>query len=115
MVAGLRPHSSRMDSVCCPNLGAAFAGTRVNICNTALGLCASESEIRTGWIGGVGLEYAIWPNITLKFEYLHADFGAGRYFSTPTTLGGLNVVTRDVALKDDLVRAGLNWRFISLP
>jgi hypothetical protein len=29
--------------------------------------------------------------------------------------GALTVATRDVALKDDLVRAGLNWRFTSLP
>jgi outer membrane immunogenic protein len=95
--------------------GAAFAGTQVNICNTALGQCASESKTRTGWIGGLGIEYAIWSNISVKLEYLHADFGGGRYFSTPTTLGGLAVATRDVALKDDIVRAGLNWRFTSLP
>jgi outer membrane immunogenic protein len=95
--------------------GAAFAGTSVNICNTVLGQCVSESKVRTGWIAGIGVEYAIWNDIFLKLEYLHADFGTGRYFSTPTTLGSVRVATRDVALKDDLVRAGLNWRFTSLP
>jgi outer membrane immunogenic protein len=95
--------------------GAAFVGTNVNICNTAAGLCASESQTRTGWIGGIGLEYAIVSNISVKFEYLHADFGGGTYFSTPINIGGGNVATRVVDLKDDLVRAGLNWRFTSLP
>jgi outer membrane immunogenic protein len=95
--------------------GAAFAGTRANICVPTLGLCASESRVRTGWIAGIGVEYAIWGNISMKFEYLHADFGSSRYFSTPTTLGAGPVATRDVALKDDLLRAGLNWRFTSLP
>lgn len=95
--------------------GAAFVGTDVNICNTSLGLCASESKTRTGWIGGIGVEYAIWADLSVKVEYLHADFGTARYFSTPTTLGGITVVTRDVGLKDDLIRAGLNWRFTTLP
>ena len=95
--------------------GAAFAGTRVNICNPTQGICASESQTRTGWIGGFGFEYAIGYNVSVKLEYLHADFGGGRYFTTPTTLGTGTVATRDVELKDDLVRAGLNWRFVALP
>jgi outer membrane immunogenic protein len=95
--------------------GAAFAGTSANICVTPLGQCVSESQVRTGWIGGIGLEYAIWGNLSVKFEYLHADFGSGRYFAARLALGPLLVATRDVELKDDFVRAGLNWRFTSLP
>jgi outer membrane immunogenic protein len=95
--------------------GAAFAGTRVNICVPTQGVCASESQSRTGWIGGFGLEYAIWSNVSVKLEYVHADFGGGRYFTAPTLLGTNTVATRNVELKDDLVRAGLNWRFVSLP
>ena len=96
--------------------GAAFAGTRVTICDTSLDQCVSESNIRTGWIAGLGVEYGIWSNLYLKLEYLHADLGgAGRYFNTPTSLGRDNIVAREVSLKDDLVRAGLNWRFTTLP
>jgi outer membrane immunogenic protein len=95
--------------------GAAFAGTSTNICSTALGLCASDSQVRTGWIAGLGVEYVVWPNVSLKFEYLHADFGGDHYFGTPTSLGSTTIVTRDVSLKDDIVRAGLNWRFTALP
>ena len=44
-----------------------------------------------------------------------AEFGSGRYFSTPVSLGGQNITTRDVRLSDDIVRTGVNWRFTSLP
>ena len=96
--------------------GAAFTGTDVDICLPALGQCASEAHDRTGWIAGVGLEYAMIAGISVKFEYLHADFGTARYFSTLTPLGPVgHVATRDVALTDELFRAGLNWRFTALP
>jgi outer membrane immunogenic protein len=95
--------------------GAAFAGIGVDICNTALGQCLSQSHDRTGWMAGVGFEYAVVAGISVKFEYLHADFGTARYFTTPTTLGSLTVATRDVGLTEDLFRVGLNWRFIALP
>src|SRR5579872_1828574 len=94
--------------------GAAFAGIDANICRPALGLCASESHDRTGWVAGVGLEYAVVAGISVKFEYLHADFGSARYFSTPTTLV-FPVATRDVELKVDQFRVGMDWRFTTLP
>jgi outer membrane immunogenic protein len=95
--------------------GAAFAGTDATICNTFLGVCTSNAQTRTGWVAGAGIEYAMWENVSLKLEYLHADFGNGRYFTTPVALGVQNIVTRDVRLTDDIVRAGVNWRFISYP
>jgi outer membrane immunogenic protein len=94
--------------------GAAFAGTDANICNT-LAACFSNSQTRTGWVAGAGIEYAMWDNVSLKLEYLHADFGSARYFSTPVVLGMQNIITRDVRLSDDIVRAGINWRFTTLP
>jgi opacity protein-like surface antigen len=76
---------------------------------------AREANSKAEPDGCIGVEYAIWGNISVKLEYLHADFGSSRYFSTPINLGALTVATRDIALKDDLLRAGLNWRFTSLP
>jgi outer membrane immunogenic protein len=35
----------------------------------------SDSQTRTGWVAGGGVEYAAWDHVTLKLEYLHADFG----------------------------------------
>ena len=95
--------------------GVAFAGTDATICNTLLGVCQSNAQTRTGWVAGAGIEYAVWDNVSLKFEYLHADFGTGRYFPSPVMVGGQNIATRDVRLSDDIVRAGVNWRFTTLP
>jgi outer membrane immunogenic protein len=90
--------------------GAAFADTGVTIC--APTLCVSDSQSRAGWVGGGGIEYAVWGNLSLKLEYLHADFGTARYIDAPVrTPAGGTIVTRDVRLTDDIVRAGLNWRF----
>ena len=93
--------------------GAAFAGTDATICNTALAVCGIDSQTRTGWVAGAGIEYAIWQNISLKVEYLHADFGSANYFNTPLVVGGTNIITRNVRLTDDIVRAGINWQFTS--
>jgi outer membrane immunogenic protein len=93
--------------------GAAFAGTDATICNTALAVCGINSQTRTGWVAGAGIEYAAWQNISLKVEYLHADFGSANYFNTPLVVGGTNIITRNVRLTDDIVRAGINWQFTS--
>lgn len=91
--------------------GAAFAGTDVTVSNPAFGAVTS-SQTRTGWVAGVGGEWAglvdSWGAVTFKLEYLHADFGTKQYFNAPAALGAATVVTRDVKLTDDMVRAGVN-------
>lgn len=52
-----------------------------------------------------------WGALTLKLEYLHADFDSKQYVNPPVTILGLTVVTRDVRLRDDMVRAGMNLKF----
>jgi outer membrane immunogenic protein len=89
--------------------GATFAGSSVTVCGVVQ--CASDSRSSVGWVAGVGLEYAVWENVAVKIEYLHADFGTERYIDPPVTGGGFTIVTRDVSLTDDIVRAGVNWRF----
>lgn len=56
-----------------------------------------------GWAAGAGAEYAIDPHWSVRAEYLHADFGRvdETFISLPRT----------TALKADLVRLGLNYRF----
>jgi outer membrane immunogenic protein len=91
--------------------GVAFAGTDITACSP-IGFCVSDSQNRTGWVAGAGIEYAIWNNLSVKVEYLHADFGTARYINTPIVgPNGGTFVTRDVKLTDDIVRAGLNWKF----
>ncbi len=94
--------------------GAAFAGTDVSVSGPAMGTLTS-SQTRTGWTAGVGGEWAAvvesWGAVTFKLEYLHADFGNQQYFNPPVTVGATTVVTRDVKLTDDMVRAGVNVMF----
>jgi outer membrane immunogenic protein len=95
--------------------GAAFAGTDVVVSNPAFG-SISDSRSRTGWVAGVGGEWAAWTGpwgaVTFKLEYLHADFGGQLYINpSVVTVAGGTVVTRDVRLTDDMVRVGMNLKF----
>jgi outer membrane immunogenic protein len=95
--------------------GVAFAGTEVAVSDPAFGTIV-DSKDRTGWVLGVGGEYAIWADafadVTLKLEYLHAGFESKQYFSPPVlTPVGTTIVTRDTKLSDDMVRAGVNVKF----
>jgi outer membrane immunogenic protein len=95
--------------------GGAWAGTEVNVSNPTVPFSVTDSQQRNGWVAGVGGEWAFWTgpwgSLTFKVEYLHADFGTSRYFVPPVVIGTHTVVSRDVTLTDDIVRAGLNWKF----
>jgi outer membrane immunogenic protein len=95
--------------------GGAWAGTDVSVVNPAVGGVVIDSQTRTGWVAGVGGEWAAWTqpwgDLTFKLEYLHADFGTGQYVNPPVVRAGGTVVTRDVKLTDDMVRAGINLKF----
>jgi opacity protein-like surface antigen len=74
--------------------------------------CVSDSRTRTGWAAGGGIEYAAWDHVTLKVEYLHADFGTSSYINPSVQPApGRTIVTRDVTLTNDIVRAGVNYKF----
>jgi len=94
--------------------GVAWAGTDVIVSNPAFG-SVIDSKTRVGWTAGVGGEWAAWTGpwgaLTLKLEYLHVDFDSKQYVNPPVTILGLTVVTRDVRLRDDMVRAGMNLKF----
>lgn len=94
--------------------GAAFAGTDVTVSGPVIGTLTS-TQTRTGWTAGAGGEWAAlvesWGVVSLKVEYLHADFGTKQYFNPAVTVGNTTVVTRDVKLTDDMVRAGVNVKF----
>jgi outer membrane immunogenic protein len=90
--------------------GGAFAGTRLTLCTVAA-ICAADSETRSGWTAGAGVEFAVLDNWSVKLEYLHADFGSKNYFSPLRVLPGATFDTRSVSLTDDMVRVGVNYRF----
>lgn len=55
--------------------------------------CSSLSDLHLGLSAGAGVEYGFTPNLSTKLEYMWVGAGA------------LNT------LKENMIRAGLNWRF----
>jgi len=97
--------------------GAAFASTNLQFFDNRIpGGSVSDSRTRSGWVVGGGVEYALpgtfLDNLSVKAEYLHADFGSRNYFDPPLAVAAITVVnTRKTTLTDDIVRVGLNYRF----
>jgi outer membrane immunogenic protein len=94
--------------------GAAFANVGINVCSVAM-LCVSDSQVRTGWTAGGGVEWAAWPvpggSLTFKVEYLHVDLGNDVLISPPVVIGATVFNSRNVRLTNDLVRGGVSWKF----
>jgi outer membrane immunogenic protein len=88
--------------------GFAAADVEATIVSTTTGNL-SETHTRTGWTVGAGVETALWGNWTAKLEYLYEKFSSQGYFN-PSPAPGVNIRS-DVPLNDNIVRAGLNYRF----
>jgi outer membrane immunogenic protein len=66
----------------------------------------SLTSTRSGWTAGGGLEWGFAPNWSAKFEWLYMKFdNAG--FTTALGDGPRSAVTLD----DNVIRAGINYRF----
>jgi outer membrane immunogenic protein len=93
--------------------GLAVTTARLNISDSVFGINQSQSQTATGWTVGGGLEYAFYQNWSAKVEYLHADFGNIGYFDPTLALAGgaYLLLHQSVHPTDDLVRAGINYRF----
>jgi outer membrane immunogenic protein len=77
----------------------------------ATGLASvTNSQTRTGWTAGGGLEYAFAPGWSAKIEYQYYDFGKDTYSFAP--VAGIGVpASFDVDSQIHTIKAGLNWRF----
>lgn len=78
--------------------GAAFTDVDV-----ALAGVGGGSNTYTGWTIGGGWEYAFNDRLSMKAEYLYADFGDEAF-----NLGGTPAL---VDLDQHIARIGVNWRF----
>jgi outer membrane immunogenic protein len=94
--------------------GVAWAGVQAGVCTPA-DLCDSQTRRRVGWVAGGGAEVAAWSgpsgSTTLRIEYLHVDLGSATYFSPPEPIGAGTIVSRNVRMTNDMVTAGINWKF----
>jgi outer membrane immunogenic protein len=68
----------------------------------------SDSQTKVGWTAGAGVEGAFADNWTAKIEYLYADLGTA---SCTTACGGAPPGAIPVTLRENLIRAGLNYKF----
>jgi len=65
-----------------------------------------------GWVAGAGVETRLWnTNWLARLEYLHYDFGSGSSRQTIPAGGGLVMTSTSGHLTNDVVRAGLSYKF----
>ncbi len=81
--------------------GGAYGNVQAN--TTTAGVVTSASNANFGWTIGAGLEYAFAGNWSAKLEYLYVDLGS---FNS-----GVAPATNNVTLTENIIRAGLNYRF----
>ncbi len=85
--------------------GAAFANVQA-----ASGLSAFSSSTQVGWTAGAGIEYAFTPNWTAKVEYLFVDL-QNASCGPASCNGGAGATATTVSLNENIVRAGVNYKF----
>jgi outer membrane immunogenic protein len=69
-----------------------------------------ESNTRSGWTVGGGLEYALGYGWSAKSEFLYVKFDNFTTFTTGPFARDI-VAPREVKLEDYIFRAGLNYKF----
>jgi outer membrane immunogenic protein len=74
-----------------------------------------ESHTQIGWTAGAGLEFAFAPNWTAKVEYLYVDLGntscTTNCFGSTGPGGVIFADTTNVKLTENVIRAGINFKF----
>jgi outer membrane immunogenic protein len=84
----------------------ATGGAAVGDVKASNSLVGTATANKIGWTAGVGAEYAMWSNWTVKAEYLYVDLG-----STTCDISCAAFVGDKVTFKANLLRAGVNYRF----
>lgn len=78
--------------------------------NFALGGATATGGVdRTGWLAGVGIEYAFLGNWSAKLEYTYMDMGSKNIVLATT--GGLVATPANIDLAVQTVKLGVNYRF----
>ena len=96
--------------------GAAWSGFDLNNYN-GIGVATAQRVPtrvnKTGWIVGVGTEYALLGGWSVKSEWLYANFGTMHYGDEPGIVNGCiaGCVNADVKMYEYIWRVGMNYRF----
>lgn len=88
--------------------GVANAGIEIGYDDGVTGLSSSSSGRRTGWVAGLGIDYALTQDLFLGVEYNYLHFRAD---ATPPELPDvpIHIADADVDVQNLVVR--LNYRF----
>jgi outer membrane immunogenic protein len=88
--------------------GVAFGDPKLK---DALGYNIEWKGNTTGWVAGIGVEYAFMPNLIGRMEYLYTDFGGKTRVYTQRA-GTLTVnETENGSFSYSVTRAGLAYKF----
>lgn len=71
---------------------------------------SGNAEFDIGWTIGAGIEQALASNLSLKIEYLYADFGKEEFATENPEVEG-QTMRHSFDLDMHIVRAGVNLRF----
>lgn len=97
--------------------GVAFGGFGLNNQNSNPALITARRNPSnvdaTGWIVGLGTEYAFSPAWSLKAEWLYADYGTLHYGDETGLVNGCTAgcANADVKIRENMVRVGVNYKF----
>jgi outer membrane immunogenic protein len=90
-----------------PKLQTAFACAT---CASPASTSILTSGTQTGWTVGAGVEWRFASSWSVKLEYLYVDLGS-RSNTVTYTNGPTSSMTSTFSERDNIVRAGLNYKF----
>lgn len=101
--------------------GFAYGGVSLNSNFGTFGLTTNllTSQVRTGWVGGAGVEYLWRPNVSFNLNYQYVDLGtlSGASSTTVPVGGGFTTLSQMASMHAQFqtVMAGFSWHFAPMP
>lgn len=74
----------------------------------------AQSDTKSGFVAGAGVEWALTKNWSVKAEYLHVHFDASTArgaIASPIAFGYSNAISTSADLTAEIARAGVNYKF----
>ena len=89
-----------------------FAAGGMEALRPAGAVTYSQTQTEWGWAAGAGTEVAVLPHLSVKVEYLFVDLEKQNFFAPHIVLpGGGLLLGRSIGINDNVVRAGVNYKF----
>ena len=88
--------------------GGGWVSNNVTVTDPTSGASFSNSNTNSGWLAGVGIEYGLTPNWTIKVEYDHLGFSSWTVSRSDLLFPGDSVT---LSRQIDMVTVGANYKF----